>query len=112
MVKVIFASCTFTTLFDCRHLLSLSCPGQGRSPIYHYSTTLNSLLLAIGDEVVTKKESSLDEPTRHKTGKTPAQLRTLASFKAPMTTFLACTKGTIDDVPNVDSMTAMSSFET
>jgi hypothetical protein len=75
-------------------------------------TTLNSLLQAIGDEVVTEKDSSQEELTQHKTGKTVAQSRTLASLKSRNPSFLARTKSSNDDPSNVDHMMAMTSFDT
>jgi hypothetical protein len=75
-------------------------------------TTLSSLLQAIGDEVVTEKDSSQEELTQHQTGKTVAQSQILASLKSRTPSFLAHTKSSNDDPFNVDPMTAMSSFET
>jgi len=74
-------------------------------------TTLNSLLQAIEDEVVTEKASSQEELTQHKTGKTIAQSRTLASLKSRTPSFLARTKYSNDDPSNIDPMTTMTSFE-
>jgi hypothetical protein len=110
-VEVSFGGFTFKTLHDCKEFLISHSPSKGQAPIYHCMTTLNSLLQAIGDEVVTEQASSLEELTQHKTGKTPAQSRTLASLKSRTPSFLSRTREANDDISIVDPMTAMSSFE-
>ena len=78
-VEVSFGGFTFKNLFDCKQFLTQHCPQRGQTPIYHCMSTLNSLLQAIGDEVVMEKESLLEELTQRTTGKTVAQSGTIAS---------------------------------
>lgn len=98
-VEVSFGGFTFKNLYDYKQFLIQHCLGKGHVPVYHCMTTLNSSLQAIGNKVVTEKDSSQEELTQHKTGKTVAQLRTLASLESRIPSFLARTKSTNDNPP-------------
>jgi hypothetical protein len=112
-VEITFGGISFRNLQDCKDFLIQHCPHQGQVPVYQCFTTLNSLLQSLGSEVVTEQDSNAEEVTQHKTGKTTAQSRVLASFKSRTPSWLVKNgKEANDDPSNVDPMTAMSSFET
>ena len=110
-VEVSFGGHAFKNLHNCKDFLMKHCPQQGGVPIYQCMNTLNLLLQSLGGNVVTESESNLEEVTQHKTGKTSAQSRVLASLKSRTPSWLV--KGgrePNDDPNNTDPMTAMSSF--
>jgi copper chaperone CopZ len=110
-VEISFGGFAFKNPHDCKDFLLKHCPKQGSVPIYQCMSTLNSLLQSLGGDVVTETDSNLEEVTQHKTGKTAAQSRVLASLKSRTPSWLV--KGgreANDDPNNTDPMTAMSSF--
>jgi hypothetical protein len=112
-VEISFGGVCFRNLQDCKDFLVQHCPRQGKVPVYQCFTTLNSLLQSLGSEVVTEQDSNAEEVTQHKTGKTTAQSRVLASFKSRTPSWLVKNgKEANDDPSNVNPMTAMTSFET
>ena len=106
-IEVSFGGFVFHLVHDCEDFLLKFCPKKGTEAIYQCFFALPALLQSVGKDTVTKKDTNDAEVTRHKTGKTPEQTRTLAALASRTPAFLVRAASVNEAPSNVDPLTGM-----
>jgi hypothetical protein len=110
-IEVSFGGFVFRSIHDCEDFLRKFCPKKGAEAIYQCFFALPALLQSVGKDTISEKETNDAEVTRHKTGKTAEQTRTLAALASRTPAFLVRASTVNDSPSNADPLTGMPNHD-